>query len=104
MGRHMCWRRARVEFQATPGPGARTPCGKDGGPMSSVSARDETTSTPSSSFGEPEHETTREVLAGAAGWVAVDKWVSRGVTLVTFAILGHLLGPRPFGLVALATV
>lgn len=59
---------------------------------------------PHPSFGEPDGETTRDVLAGAAGWVALDKWVSRGVTLLTFAVLGHLLGPRPFGLVALATV
>ena len=59
---------------------------------------------PSASFGEPEQETTRAVITGAAGWVAIDKWVSRSVTLVTFAVLAHLLGPRPFGLVALASV
>jgi PST family polysaccharide transporter len=44
------------------------------------------------------------MLAGAVGWVALDKWINRITTLVTFTLLGNLLGPKPFGLVALASV
>lgn len=47
---------------------------------------------------------TRALAVRGAAWSAVDKWTARVLTLVTFAILGRLLGPEPFGVVAAATV
>ncbi|MBU1802290.1 MAG: lipopolysaccharide biosynthesis protein [Actinobacteria bacterium] len=38
------------------------------------------------------------------GWVALDKWGTRLVSLAVFVTLGRLLAPRDFGLVALAAV
>jgi PST family polysaccharide transporter len=40
----------------------------------------------------------------SVGWVALDKWGARLTSLVVFAILGRLLAPADFGVVALATV
>jgi teichuronic acid exporter len=37
-------------------------------------------------------------------WVSVDKWGTRVLSLVMFSLLGRLLGPSDFGLVALAAV
>jgi teichuronic acid exporter len=36
-------------------------------------------------------------------WVGIEKWVSRGLTLFVFAILGRLLSPGDFGIVAVTT-
>ncbi len=44
----------------------------------------------------------RRAVSGA-GWVAADKWSNRFMGLITLAILGRLLTPEDFGLVALAT-
>lgn len=42
--------------------------------------------------------------ARSVGWVVVDKWGSRIVTLVTIAVLGRMLAPEDFGVVALASM
>ncbi len=42
-------------------------------------------------------------FVGSAGWVFVEQWSTKVVSLVLFAILARLLGPADFGLVALAT-
>jgi teichuronic acid exporter len=40
----------------------------------------------------------------SAGWIALEKWGVRLSSLVVFALLGRLLEPSDFGIVALATV
>jgi PST family polysaccharide transporter len=40
----------------------------------------------------------------SVGWVALDKWGARLTSLVVFGILGRLLAPADFGVIALATV
>ena len=40
----------------------------------------------------------------SVGWVVLDKWGGRLTSLVVFAILGRLLAPADFGVIALATV
>ncbi|NLP84326.1 lipopolysaccharide biosynthesis protein [Microbacterium sp. CFH 90308] len=42
-------------------------------------------------------------FAGSAGWVFVEQWSSKLISLLLFAILARLLTPSDFGLVALAT-
>ncbi|TKJ96931.1 hypothetical protein PlfCFBP13513_16150 [Plantibacter flavus] len=41
--------------------------------------------------------------ARAAIWSIIDKWGARIITLVVLVVLGRLLGPEDFGLIALAT-
>lgn len=42
-------------------------------------------------------------FVGSAGWVLLEQWSTKGVSLLLFAILARLLTPADFGLVALAT-
>ncbi|MGX1701064.1 lipopolysaccharide biosynthesis protein [Microbacterium sp. NPDC055357] len=42
-------------------------------------------------------------FAGSAGWVLIEQWSTKGLSLLLFAILARLLTPADFGLVALAT-
>ena len=44
----------------------------------------------------------RKAVSGV-GWVAADKWSNRLMGLVVLTVLGRLLTPTEFGLVALAT-
>jgi O-antigen/teichoic acid export membrane protein len=46
----------------------------------------------------------RRRAVGSVGWAAVSVWTSRMASLVVFAILGRLLNPADFGLLALAAV
>lgn len=48
--------------------------------------------------------TLGQKAVGAAAWIAVDKWATRISSLVVFALLGRLVAPSDFGLIALATV
>src|SRR3954454_2191781 len=40
----------------------------------------------------------------SVGWVVLDKWGNRLTSLLVFAILGRLVAPSDFGLIALAAV
>jgi PST family polysaccharide transporter len=58
-------------------------------------------------FGNPRRENamsrTKTALRSAI-WVMAESWLVRVVSLVSFFVLAHLLTPKDFGLVALATV
>lgn len=52
--------------------------------------------------GPPDTETlSRSALSGAA-WSAVDRFAARGLSLITFIVLGRLLVPEDFGILAIA--
>ena len=52
---------------------------------------------------EPDAPLGRRAIR-SVGWVALDKWGARLTSLVVFGILGRLLAPADFGVIALATV
>ena len=52
---------------------------------------------------EPDAPLGRRAIR-SVGWVALDKWGTRLTSLVVFGILGRLLAPADFGVIALATV
>ena len=43
---------------------------------------------------------SRAVVKGAA-WAAIDNWVQQGVGLISFVVIGSLVGPRLYGVMAL---
>ncbi|MFC7404660.1 lipopolysaccharide biosynthesis protein [Georgenia alba] len=52
-------------------------------------------------------DTPRDVKSTAVrstGWVVLEKWVGRTITMVVFVILGRVLAPEDFGVIALANV
>ncbi|UOY00226.1 lipopolysaccharide biosynthesis protein [Blastococcus sp. PRF04-17] len=54
---------------------------------------------------QSEHRQDLGTLAvRGAAWSALDKWLGRILSLITFALLGRLLGPEAFGIVAAAQV
>jgi teichuronic acid exporter len=52
-------------------------------------------------MGSSGDDLSRAAITGAA-WSAVDRFAARGLSFVTFAILGRLLAPEDFGLLAIA--
>ena len=46
----------------------------------------------------------RDTIFRSVGWIAVEKWGSRLLSLVVFALLGRLLSPSQFGIAAVAAV
>lgn len=50
------------------------------------------------------HDDLNRKVVSSVPWIALDKWGARLSTLVVFAILGRLLDPSEFGIVALASV
>jgi teichuronic acid exporter len=51
--------------------------------------------------GDETHGLKRRAVRGAL-WVGLETWLSRLTSLVVFAVLGHLLSPKQFGLAAVA--
>lgn len=51
-----------------------------------------------------DHQVTRERTTKAAGWAAMQAWISRIVSLVVFVLLARLLEPKDFGLIAMAAI
>lgn len=58
-----------------------------------------------SSSADPPHADSLGTLAARSlGWVVIDKWGTRVASLLTLVVLGRLLAPTDFGLVALASM
>jgi PST family polysaccharide transporter len=53
---------------------------------------------------EPSQESLGKVAARSMRWIVIDKWGTRVASLLTLVVLGRLLVPADFGLVALASM
>lgn len=51
-----------------------------------------------------DHPVTRERATKAAGWAAMQAWISRLVSLIVFVLLARLLEPKDFGLIAMSAI
>ncbi|MDO9439610.1 MAG: oligosaccharide flippase family protein, partial [Beijerinckiaceae bacterium] len=51
-----------------------------------------------------ENDGLRQQATRSVGWIILERWTSRLLTLVVIAVLTRLLSPEDFGLVAMATV
>lgn len=53
---------------------------------------------------DTDHSVTRERATKAAGWAAIQAWISRIVSLIVFVLLARLLEPQDFGLIAMSAI
>lgn len=69
-----------------------------------MSHSDDKTATPSGAMSASASESLGRTAARSVGWIVIDRWGTRLATLLAVLVLGRLLTPGDFGLVALALI
>ncbi len=69
-----------------------------------MSHSDDKTAAASGAMNSPAPESLGRTAARSVGWIVVDRWGTRLATLLSILVLGRLLTPGDFGLVALAAI